>query len=101
MSAPYRRPRRPAPSIPGRVAVAPLTYCTCGKAAHRSRKAAKVFARQHHPAGGLSPYLCPHSDPDAVEVWHLGHLPAPVVDGRVDRAYARQAKRPAGDARIA
>ena len=89
MTAPYRRQRRAAPSLPGAIANSPLTVCPCGKAAHRSRKAAKRFARQHHPAGDVRAYDCPHYP----GTWHLGHLPAPVVAGRVPRAYAQQARR--------
>lgn len=87
----YRRPFRPRASIPSRIEVATVTACPCGKAIHRSRSAARRFARQHHPAGDVRPYICPHN-PDA---WHLGHLPPAVIAGDLERAEVRQGIRPA------
>ena len=88
MSGPYRHPRRSIPSIPSTVENSPITVCECGKAIHLSRKAAKTFRRVHHPAGGLNVYRCTYTG-----AWHLGHLPGPVIAGRMARADVRQAQR--------
>ncbi len=62
---------------------APLPCSTCtvhGKATFASRSKARQHARRVHPASRLNAYRC-----DVNGLWHLGHLPEPVRQGKVSR----------------
>jgi len=53
----------------------------CQKDSYRSRKEARRADRRY--GGTLNAYVC---DPDAIfPVWHLGHLPVAVKQGRATR----------------
>lgn len=63
----------------------PLHYGTCEvhrKLIYTSRKSARLHARRVHPGDNrIRPYAC-DAQPG---MFHLGHLPGPVVGGRVGR----------------
>lgn len=60
----------------------PYVTCPgCGKRGYYSRKAARKAA-QAASLRGLNAYRCKVWDE---ELWHLGHLPDPVRDGKTDR----------------
>lgn len=61
--------------------------CSCGKWSYPNRKTAKKVARERLHAR-LGAYRC-----DLSGLWHLGHLPAFVRDGRLPRSDAGQAVR--------
>lgn len=69
------------------VAQALHTCVVCGKLSYRSRKVARKVANQRHPDSRLSAYPCPENG----AYWHIGHLPANVRHGVVDRAGYRDA----------
>lgn len=51
----------------------------CGKVCHRTRRAARRFARRWHGKhSGLRPYRCGH-------YFHLGHLADPIRHGETTR----------------
>lgn len=54
-------------------------YCEQhGKRLYSSRKAAKTAIRQHQQPAGMREYRC-----DMVDgMWHCGHLPPAVMEGR-------------------
>ena len=64
--------------------------CSTGKRAHPTRRGAKVHAYRLRQDTGehLRPYLC-----DECSAWHVGHVPAQVLRGRVtaDEHYRRRA----------
>lgn len=60
----------------------PWITCVCGKRGYPSRSSArKVRTRGHSDASSLHAYRC-DDDPT---LWHLGHMPAAVKRGEIDR----------------
>jgi len=55
--------------------------CACGKRGWVSRKAARAVRRKADHAELMSTYACPVSG-----LFHIGHLPPQVADGRLSRA---------------
>ena len=65
--------------------VGEIATCACGKRMYTSRKGAKAAARQLGYQK-CSAYRC-QMDPD---YWHIGHLPEPVIRGRLSRNSIRE-----------
>ncbi|WP_280432628.1 hypothetical protein [Nocardia brasiliensis] len=57
------------------------TCPACGKAAFRSRKTAKQYARRRYPGAGLRAYECLRR----AGAWHVGHPAPEVVTGAVSK----------------
>lgn len=64
---------------------APLHCGTClvhGKLTYTSRKKARLHARRVHPGDNrIRPYACD----ERPGMFHLGHLPGPIVGGKTTR----------------
>lgn len=56
-----------------------------GKVLHRTRRSAKRVARLR--GDRMSVYVC-----EVNQGYHIGHLPAPVKQGRLDRAELRKGR---------
>lgn len=77
---------------PRHVSYPVIAYDTCpgcGKYSYESRKHAKAHARKLSRTD-LSAYPCPHNP----HMWHLGHLPRRVVEGRAGREDITPRSRP-------
>lgn len=59
--------------------------CACGKRAYTKKRAAKHQRRVIDPTQTMSIYRC-----DLSGLWHVGHLPSAVRQGRLDRDYPRK-----------
>lgn len=62
------------------------TCVVCGKRSYASKRTAKRAGRRLYPADHMSPYRCG-------EVYHIGHLPGPVRNGREGRTEVRERRR--------
>lgn len=59
----------------------PVDGCTCGKVRYQSRRQAKrTLRKESHWDQNMSAYPCPTST-----FFHLGHMPAAVRNGDLDR----------------
>lgn len=54
--------------------------CRCGKRGWVTRSAARSMRKATDPSSAMSAYLCPESG-----LYHLGHLPPAVREGRLGR----------------
>lgn len=64
-------------------------YRWCEDCEHRgyfSRKDAKAVRKRHQRGGGLAVFSCPHHD----ELFHVGHRPAALSQGVIDRDLLRE-----------
>lgn len=68
--------RKSRPDVAQYVEVA----CPTGKRSFLNRRTAKKWMRQHE-MHECRPYRC-----DECELWHVGHLPKPVIAGEMERA---------------
>lgn len=54
--------------------------CACAKRRFLTRKEARKFMRRH-PSQRMAAYRCPGAD----ELWHVGHRPDAVQQGRLSK----------------
>lgn len=66
----------------------------CGHRGYLTRSDAKAV-RKRHRGKGLTIFTCPHRIDNEADLFHLGHQPAALGRGRVDRGRVTDDKRTA------
>jgi hypothetical protein len=61
----------------------------CQKVAHFSKKGARLMAKQRSRGARQSQYRCPHNP----NLWHNGHLPPAIKEGRISRHMIHEQQR--------